>query len=379
MEHQSVTEPESRLDTFIYLVFGLEEFTRSQTAQIPSSIRYALNDLSFEMNENFPRTFHSFIQFCHQPLIDWYPLPFPAEFDPRFPLLDNGTLSDEAQDYCFYQAEKMQLSSNTLSNISQTMLDNLAFIQLRQKLKNHPDQETAQALYVRVRSFLIEHSWASINQLRSNPDILSELGKFYESIDSHHDFIECERCGLLENIHDKWVGLKPNYCSDHGAGSPYLQVVKNTGKLFRLKRGIHLRIFIPGRIELALFDLADHLQEEYPSQLTLIKRYPRLDSYDLQLTFSDEEVWAIDAKDQAKADRLGKQIKFPYGEGDLAYHQVFYVLPDRRMNDWGYRDMIQQIAQHNPANLHIMSLSEFQETLEAKLEKIAKSSRRKRD
>lgn len=379
MDIQAIYKQNISFNTFVSLLFGLEEYTQNQSPTIPQNIRQALNHLAFEMGNDFPRTFYNFISLCHEPLVTWYPLlPIPDGFNPQFPLLDQGHLSDEAQEFCFYLTEQIQISPINIPNMSATMLDNLEMIQFRQELKNNPNPESAQDIYVRVRSFLIENSWVSIDNLRRQFDIFSLLVRFYEPIDEYYELIECEQCGLLEKINGKWVGLKPTYCSDHGNSSPYIHPIKNTGNLFRLKRGIHLRTFIPGKIELSLFEFAEQIQEEHPNHLISVERYPRLDTYDLRLTFSDDEVWAIDAKDQSNPRRLGKQIYLPYGEGDLSYHRAFYVIPDRRMDEWGYRDTLNQVIGFPPPNLHILSLSEFCESLAEKVKKISKPSRRKK-
>jgi hypothetical protein len=378
MEPQPIDKQDIEFNTFIFLIFGLDEITRTKTSEIPNNIRRALNHLAYEMSDNFPRTFSAFINLCHQPIDDWYPLPCPKGFYSQAPLLDQGELTDAAQEFCFEMTEHMQLSSTSLTNISQTMIDNLEMVKFRQNLKNNSDQEASQTTYVRVRSFIIENSWASIDQLRKQTDIFSDLRRFYEAIESYDDLIVCERCGLLENINGEWVGLKPHYCSDHGSGSPYLQTINNTGKLFRLKRGIHLRTFIPGQIELNLFELADEFQEEYPDHLIHIQRYPRLDTYDLRLTFSDGEIWAIDAKDQADPYRLGKQIYPLYGEGDLIHHQAFYVIPDQRMEEWNYREVLHQVVGAHPSNLNVLALSDFHHQLEEKLKNLSKIARNKK-
>lgn len=370
-------EQSNNLDRFIYLIFGLQAHTNTESPEISNSLRRAFNELAFEMRGDFPKTLHSFIRLCHEPIATWYPNP-PQNFNATFALLDNGKLSDEAQEFCFEISEQIQLPLSMQQDIPQTTLDNLKIIHLRQRLKNHPDRQAAQNLYVRVRSFLIEHSWASPEQLRAQPDMLAELSEFYDSIDELDDLMECNRCGLLEWNAGSWHGIKPNYCSDHGNGSPHMRIVKNTGRLRRLKRGIHLRTFLPGRIELALFELATNLQDEYPEHLMATEPYPGFDTYDLRLTFSDSEVWALDAKDQAQPDKLAKQIQPLYGEGSLSYDHAFYVIPDRRMNEWGYRDTLESVVCSHPANLHITSFSEFQQRMEEKLKALAKPPRSKK-
>jgi hypothetical protein len=176
----------------------------------------------------------------------------------------------------------------------------------------------------------------------------------------------------------RWQGIKPSFCSDHGSGSPYIHTIRTTGDLLRLKGGIHLRTFLPGRLELALFECAEKAQTKYPDQLLSVERYPGLDTYDLRLTF-DDEAWAVDAKDHAKPERLTSHIHPFYNEGDLWHTHAFYVIPDARMEDTNYREQLEQRTMDvlSPY-LHIASLSAFQQHLEEKLKTLANPPRQKK-
>ena len=97
-------------------------------------------------------------------------MSIPDAFNPARPLLDEHRLSVEAQEFQLDLMERLQLSS-TQKDIPQTALDNLCMRDLRARLKSEPDQQMAQQLYEKVRFFLIQHSWAKLEQLRALPSV----------------------------------------------------------------------------------------------------------------------------------------------------------------------------------------------------------------
>ncbi|MDX1993582.1 MAG: hypothetical protein SF029_14435 [bacterium] len=364
---------------FIQLIQGLHAYIKSLESDVPAVphlMRHALNALAFAAPRTLPKTLHSFIQLAHHPLMEWYPLLVPDTFNPSQPLMYEGRLSEEVQEYEQALVEHLQAAS--IETISQTDLENLAIRELRLRLKSQPDQRAAQQLYEQVRGFLIKNSWTTQEHLRrlSNA-IFQEVRAFYEEIPYiPGDVLRvCSRCGLLIWRDGKWHGIKPHYCSDHADDSPYAQTILNRRQLYRLSRGAHLRVFIPGRIELALFEFAEAMQEGYAEQLTGVEFYPGIDTYDLRLTFRDKEVWAVDAKDQAYPGRLASQIQLPYGEGSLAYNYAFFVIPDARLEEDGYWETLECAVGSRPNNLIVLSLSNFQQRLEGKLKMLAKPKR----
>jgi hypothetical protein len=139
----------------------------------------------------------------------------------------------------------------------------------------------------------------------------------------------------------------------------------------RLKEGIHLRTFLPGQLERALFTFAERLRDTYPDHLLEVERYPGLDTYDLRLTFRDDEAWAVDAKDQSYPRRLAAQIQPLYSEGNLFHTHAFYVIPDERKADLDYWGHLEHAVGVLPDNLFIMSVSEFQQQVEEKLKSLS--------
>jgi hypothetical protein len=376
-----VIERRTTDEIFMHLIFGVHAYAKAQWLKVPNSLRRALNALSFAAPAEFPKTLVQFIERCHQPVNRWYPLDVPDGFDDSQPILYEREFSEEAVDYYLDLSEKMEISESLTEDIPQTALDNLIMIHFRQRLKESPDQAAAQHLYVEVRSFLITHSWITLDQLREQlRATMKALAEFYEEMPSLSlDQIPvCDRCGLLVRRGGKWRGIKPSYCADHGAGSPYIRMIRNVPQLYRLKGGVQLRTFIPGRVELALFTFADSLHAQYPEYMLPPERYPGLDTYDLRLSFADGDIWAVDAKDHRNPERLAKSIRLPYGEGDLNYSHCFYVIPDARVDEDGYWQRLENAIDARPGNLLVSSVSEFQSRIEEKVKSLTHPSKSKK-
>ncbi|MCC6613397.1 MAG: hypothetical protein IT320_07960 [Anaerolineae bacterium] len=368
-------------ELFMHLVFGLHAYLKAQHLTIPNSLRHTLNAISFSSQTNFPRTFRQFIGICHQPVMDWYPFSIPDNFNGAQPLLYDDELSEEAEGYCLDVSDQLGLSVLSQGDIPQTALDNLNMVRLRERLKGEIDQIAAQQRYNVVRSFLISFPWVTLDKLREQPRaVMEDLSPFYEEVPYRHidQLAVCDRCGMLELHGNQWRGIKPGFCADHGSGSPHVHMIRNVPQLYRLKLGVQLRTFIPGRIELALFTFAEELHYQFDNLLLPPERYPGLDTYDLRLSFTDGEIWAVDAKDHAHPEQLAKTIHLPYSEGDLAFDHCYYVIPDERMVENNYRSRLGNALGEHPANLHMASLSEFMNRVESKLKSLARPSKKRK-
>jgi hypothetical protein len=370
-------------NVFIQLIFGLNAYIKADRLKVPKSLRCTLNLFSFIASKAKPKTLYRFIELAHSPISTWYPLAVPSEFNPSQSLLYDMRLSEEAEDYYLEMMERLEISSFQ-EDVPQSAFDNLQMQKFQTRLRDMADKQAAQSLYEEVRLFLITRSWTTSEELRlQSPNIHEELKHFYALIPEFpvKTLRECERCGLLVWRNGQWKGIKRLYCSDHAADSPYIHEIPKQRQLYRLTEGAHLRVFIPGRIELALFEFAEAMQTKYPDQLLSFERYPGIDTYDLRLVFEDGEVWAVDAKDQAFPKRLAPQIRPPYDEGDLAYNRSFFVLPDRRMQEEGYQpDLEREIKRlfgSLSKKLGIRSLSAFETQVEEKLKSLSKGSRSK--
>jgi hypothetical protein len=368
-EHASVR-------SFAYLITGLHSYlTRRDT--IPANFRRALNEIALQQRAAFPKTLDAFIRECHHSVRDWYPLKVPVQFDPSQPILVENMLSEEAQLFCLEISELLDLR-NFSAQLPQMAFDNLAMVDLRNRLRQQGDV-AAQSLYVDVRSFLIEHSCFTRQTFcRLHLEAQREVKHFAEELLlPANELPICDQCGLLDWRDNDWHGIKPDYCSEHGENAASVRWIVNEGGMYRLKRGIHLRTFLPGRAELRLFTFAETLRDQFPDQLLKVERYPGIDTYDLRLTFADT-IWAVDVKDHASAHSFVKQVRPLFNEGDLRHNRAFYVIPDVRLDDSSYARVVQQKRQQLPRNLDIQSESVFQQAVQRHIEALTQPRRKSR-
>jgi hypothetical protein len=368
---------------FPELVLGLALYTQEHfrwANSYPAGLIRAMNGLALLKGADFPKTFTAFLRLCHQPVEEWYPGDV-ENFTKAYRLLINGQLSEQASDYLYSLPADLVEQHQRKGYVPGSVLDNWEMQQFIQHLHNMDDSAEAQRIYVTIRSFLIEHSWITRRDLnalkRQNiPDDFRDLlrTKFYEPDDRATDFYVCERCGILQIVDDQLIGIKPGWCGEHRPGLPHVQEMSTT-EYARLKRGIHMRTFIPGQAERELFQQAEQMLEEFAGHLTRVERYPGLDAYDLRLTFRDGEIWAVDVKDIADPFSLAAKIQPLHKRGALRHDMGWYVVPDRRIEmEAGYLEQVRHARAVQPP-LHLEKASDFYAKLRAKCNALVNASR----
>ncbi len=325
----------SKTELFDYLLIGLKEYLdQDKKYPHPDLLRHGMNALSLEMKKSipFPKTMNGFLQFVSEPVRDWCPKNFiPQEFDDDFGLIDEGSLSEEANDYLGKLLEK-GIPEYGSAKIKQLADDNAKFMSIVEKLRDaysEDNPEKAQQEYNIFRPFLIRNQFTIPSNIRkafrrSKYISLEEIGELYEECDSNQTYWKCDRCGILTEKYGRLKGLKPSLCGNHSKDKPYVHQVKWETGLLRIKDGIHQRVCFPGIPELNLYSALEEQKKEHPDYLMGVRLYPGVDRYDLQLRFSDDTVWAIDYKDVRDPYRLAKTLKKLYSEGSLLYDESFY-------------------------------------------------------
>ncbi|MCB9457305.1 MAG: hypothetical protein H6671_15070 [Anaerolineaceae bacterium] len=371
----------NKQNIFVLLLIGLSyNLEHSLSGAVSPTLRHALNHLAIEMQAEFPKTLTTFFKKCEEPVDSWFPYPIPPEFNPQSSLLYDGTLSEEAQEYCFYITERIGVSTRQQHNLPQSALDNLLILDTLDRLRHEDDRSAAQKYYVSLRSFLISHSWITGRHVRETDfdyALQEEIVKFYEEspVQAGDDVYTCDYCGILQFRDGRLYGIKPDYCYDHPINAPHVHRERAPHNLRRLRVGIHLRTFLPGQAELRLFDWADDLRADYPDFIDEPERYPGLDACDLCLTFSDGEIWGIDVKDHKSPHSLTPHIQPIYGE----YTHTFYVIPDRRIEaNSEYMEVLKGKVGHLPGNLQVEGETDFRYRVETKLEQLRKKATRSR-
>ncbi|PSB56973.1 hypothetical protein C7B77_10030 [Chamaesiphon polymorphus CCALA 037] len=376
----------SKTEIFDYLVLGVKEYlNRDIKYPYPDLLRHAMNAVSLEMKKSvsFPKTIHGFLLLLEKPVKDWCPVSFiPTEFDRDFGLLDEGSLSEAANEYLYEDLiSKGGVPENASPYTQQLAIDNKKFISVLDKLRdiyNDTNSELAQQEYILFCCFIIQNPYASFKKIRSKffkckYVTTEDVGVLYEDCDESQTYWCCDRCGLLTEKYGRLKGIKPSLCGNHHQNQSYIHKVKWETDLQRIKDGIHQRVCFPGIPELNLYSALQELSENHPGYLPQVKLYPGLDRYDLQLYFGDSTVWAIDFKDVRDPYKLAKNLNPLYGEGNLHHDESFYVISDRCIQaSQDYVEIARKAAPNLPAKTQLMSAKGFKNKVNNKISELQK-------
>jgi hypothetical protein len=387
----------SKTEIFDYLVIGAKEYLdRDKKYPYPDLLRYGMNALSLEMKKSvsFPKTLYGFLQLLEKPVKDWCPISFiSTEFDRDFGLMDEGSLSEAANEYLHEELiAKGGVPENSSPCIQQLAIlilrgyanDNKKFISVLDNLRNTNDDinpEIVQQEYILFRRFIIQNPYASARKIRENflkAKYISneEIGELYEECDEDRTYWHCDRCGILTEKYGNLKGIKPRLCGNHHQEQSYVHQVKWETDLCRLKDGIHQRVCFPGIPELDLHSSLAELSQQHPDYLQQVKLYPGLDRYDLQLHFSDQTVWAIDFKDVRDPYKLAKNLYPLYREGSLRHDESFYVISDRCIHaSPDYLEIARKAANNLPTETHLMSDKAFRSKVINKVAELKKGAK----
>lgn len=337
-----------KTDDFPYLVIGLAEFLekRDRHYPYPDSLRYSLNKLSVVLLSDYPKTLDGLIQLFTKPLCTWWPGELPSEFEPNEPLIEDNEPSFEAMAYLERLSEQDNIRfQDSLSHIA-TVVDNRKFRQLLDRLRDISltDLNGAQNDYITLRRFIIKHpyvlqrhiskvfsqtqyiSTAEVSELYIKTNEIKDVLQ-YPNSDGHQFFWLCEHCGPLRVVHGQLESIKRSVCGKHcPRHQSGWKEVPPSNQLNVLRKGIHLRVHIPGIPELALFNCLEKYRQKYPKLIKDVLLWPRIDRYDLQIRFVDA-TWAIDIKDYEKPHQLARNLTNLFREGDLHWDKGFYVYP----------------------------------------------------
>jgi hypothetical protein len=323
---------------------------------------------------------------------EWWPWELPPEYESHAPLVEGNDLSFEAMTYLEKLSEQDNVGIQSSLSKIEGILDNRKFKQLFDTLRNNlpADADGAQADYVTLRKFIIEHPYAQVSDISHvfsetryiNAAQVNELYRTtgeitplltYPNAEGLPVFWVCEHCGPLFVRGGQRESVKKSACGKH---CPRFRggwkEVKPSGQIRVLRRAIHLRVHLPGIPELALFNWLEERQEEYPSLIKKISLWPRIDTYDLQIQFADS-TWAVDVKDREKPDWLGRVLTELYHEGDLQWDRGFYVYPSYRDSQQrNYGETIRLEVNPNLQSVEVVSDVKFKEQVISKLRSLKK-------
>lgn len=380
------------------LLIGLEalrEQPRERMYPYPDTLRRAWDSLSLHRlraGHPAPGDLTGLLALCAQPLGDWFPTTLPPFFEPNMRLLHRGggiVLTGVASEYLNEEV----IGTEPVRNLAHAAriereLENRQFVALRDTLKAayESGNSSAQAEYVRLRRFLIDKPFTTRGAILSawvsgicSP---SDIGALYRDCSRNQEYYICPRCGPLFQERGRWRGAKPDVCSDH-EGSVPPQIKPYEPGLCRVTSAVHERVCLHGKDEVRLLDALHERAAAFPDLLTSVEDWPRIDTYDVRLTFrgpEGETVWAVDMKDYRNPVALGGALLPLRGHFlETGFDRGFYVFPDRReQNAPGYRVRARESAPSLPAYYRLLTVSEFLGAVDAQISEHRPAPRRPR-
>lgn len=181
--------------------------------------------------------------------------------------------------------------------------------------------------YCKVRKYIIENTIITVDERREMSLELADTPAAKEAFQSAYeeitdDFYPCPCCGWTMTHGKYGYNCHSTHCIDITPEfSESDKISCSNSTLFRLKKGIMRYFAAPGKLELEIAAFCDKKKIQY----TL---WPQMDRYDVEICFSDGELWEIDAKAYHNPIALRTKIQndngFPAGD----YAKGFFVIPD---------------------------------------------------
>lgn len=201
------------------------------------------------------------------------------------------------------------------------------------------DQEN----YCRIRKYIIENPIITLDdrremslELADNPAAREAFQFAYEEITD--DFYRCPFCGWTM-MHGKYgYSCHSTHCVDTVPEfSASDKVSFSDNNLFRLKKGVMRYFAAPGKLELeiAAFCAKKKIRWEL---------WPQMDRYDVEICFSDGEIWEVDAKAYCNPIALRTKIQNDNGFPEGEYTKGYFVIPDEYVrNQRNYTAVINRV------------------------------------
>lgn len=170
--------------------------------------------------------------------------------------------------------------------------------------------------YCRVRRYIIEHPIITLEdrrtmslELADDPMARDAFQFAYEGITE--ESYRCPQCGWTM-MHGKYgYSCHSTHCTDTLPElTDDMKLDISAGDLYRLKKGVMRYFAAPGKLELEIAAFCEKKKLRWAL-------WPQMDRYDVEIQFSDGDVWAIDAKAYRNPIALRAKIQndggFPSG------------------------------------------------------------------
>ena len=213
------------------------------------------------------------------------------------------------------------------------------------------DQNT----YCKVRRYIIEHPIISLEDRRmmslelADNQTAKEAFQFaYEEITE--DCYRCPCCGWTMTQGKQGCSCHSSHCTDTIPDlTDEMKLHPFDGALYRLKKGIMRYFSTPGKLELDIVKFC----EKKKIRWTL---WPQMDRYDVEIQFSDGEIWEIDAKAYRNPIALRTKIQNDNGFPEGEYARGYFVVPgEYTVNQRNYTTIVNR-ALINQKNVKCITL-----------------------
>ncbi len=260
--------------------------------------------------------------FITLPIADWF-RDWPPEIVTALRLAEEPFYSCEA--FAYQRGENLYTPSSECYEFLETQ-DSDIMAGTDERLLYEKMLMLDQENYTRVRRFIIENPIITLEkrrdmslELADTPAAREAFQFAYEEITE--DCYRCPSCGWTMTKGKYGCSCHSIHCTDmHPDLTEDQKLDISASGLYRLKKGIMRYFAAPGRLEL---EIADFCQKKKLNR-TL---WPQMDRYDVEIEFSDGEVWEIDAKAYRNPFALRNKLQKDNGLPEGPYAKGFVVVP----------------------------------------------------
>ena len=291
----------------------------------PQALRLGLSRLAAAMIRAGSYPVYSIpdaVGMMQKPVGDWDVSPSPPEHIADVILMDGEYMTEDAE-------ECIVSNGDVAGELTQRIM-----LQAIENCRARGDQ----AGYVNFRRFIIEHPVVTQLELIDILDTLADdnlrtfVNQAYEDVpgsQSQSGVVQtCVRCGwtLLRSVNKDRGSCANQRCRqlDGILTARYPASHPLIAGLRRVRAGLARYTTQPGQLELSLYRCLSKLNQ------LRVELWPGYDDYDIGITFTDGEVWAVDCKDSSRPGLLAARLRveeFPMGG---RWQRAFYVFPAYR-------------------------------------------------
>lgn len=388
------------LKALAFLVDGYIDFREGiliKNTEIPinfvKGISY-MKVLALKEKKNFPNNMNEFIKLTTIPIGDWgYDFLNNAieDLDIKHCCLYQPNQIDDFDEYSYYEYEDDEdeeidvlYQAKEIKNALFTGADIEEFYndQIFYELFKHLEEEEYQICRDGINNTLLKLtnfpsvgyfkglSFEVINILKSK--VYTKVDK-YTQVHNHPDYkngvvIKCPVCGALMEkygrYHLKCPIPKCNFKKEKLRISIHAynkeNMVAYNENLMVLKKNFHNSIKFPGIAELELLDALTEFNKTY-NTISKIVKYPKKDSADFLIYFTNGDIHIIDVKDYKVAKDLAKHLNSSSSNDitkkkhGLTYTKAFIIAPDYLDKVYNYRSDFESEIKNKKLNFHFVS------------------------